>query len=79
MDKPATPPRRRMPKVLRVVRARPRLFIAAALAVVVSLLLPAQWPSGIPAGLQIQFQFWTTDAAALHGLSASNGLSALAH
>jgi len=43
MDKPATPPRRRLPKVLRVVRARPRLFVAAALAAALSLVLPAQW------------------------------------
>jgi uncharacterized membrane protein len=43
MEKPATPPRRRLPKVLRVVRARPRLFIAALLAVVLGLLLPPQW------------------------------------
>jgi uncharacterized membrane protein len=43
MDKPVTPPRRRLPKLLRVVRARPRLFIAALLAAVLSLLLPAQW------------------------------------
>jgi uncharacterized membrane protein len=43
MDKPATTPRRRLPKVLRVIKARPRLFIAALLAVVLSLLLPTQW------------------------------------
>jgi uncharacterized membrane protein len=43
MEKPATPVRRRMPKVVRVVRARPRLFIAAALAAALSLVLPAQW------------------------------------
>jgi uncharacterized membrane protein len=43
MDKPATAQRRQLPKVLRVVRARPRLFVAAALAAIVSLLLPAQW------------------------------------
>jgi uncharacterized membrane protein len=43
MEKPATAPRRRLPKVLRVIRARPRAFIAALLAAVLSLLLPAQW------------------------------------
>src|ERR1051326_6955487 len=43
MEKPATPPRRRLPKFVRVVRARPRAFIAALLAAVLSLLLPAQW------------------------------------
>jgi len=43
METPATPHRRRLPKVLRVIKARPRLFIAALLAVVLSLLLPTQW------------------------------------
>ncbi len=43
MENAATPRRRRLPKILRVIRARPRLFIAAALAIVLSLLLPAQW------------------------------------
>jgi uncharacterized membrane protein len=43
MESPAAAPRRRLPKVVRVIRARPRLFIAALLAVVLSLLLPAQW------------------------------------
>jgi uncharacterized membrane protein len=43
MENSATPRRRRLPKVVRVVRARPRLFIAALLAVVLSLLLHAQW------------------------------------
>src|ERR1051326_6185586 len=43
MEKPATAPPRRLPKVVRVIRARPRLFIAALLAAMLSLLLPAQW------------------------------------
>jgi uncharacterized membrane protein len=43
MEKPVTAPRRRLPKILRVIRARPRLFIAALLAIVLSLLLPADW------------------------------------
>jgi uncharacterized membrane protein len=41
MEKPATT-RRRLPKILRIIRARPRLFIAALLAIIVSLLLPAE-------------------------------------
>jgi uncharacterized membrane protein len=43
MENPTTTHRRRLPKVLRVIRARPRLFIAALLAIVLSLLLPADW------------------------------------
>jgi uncharacterized membrane protein len=43
MEKSATAPHRRLPKVLRVIRARPRLVIAAVLATVLGLLLPAQW------------------------------------
>jgi uncharacterized membrane protein len=34
---------RRLPRVLRIVRARPRLFIAAALGTVVGVALPAEW------------------------------------
>ena len=44
MENPATGPRRRrLPKIPRVIRARPRLFVAALLAVVLSLLLPTDW------------------------------------
>jgi len=43
MDNPATARRRRLPKVLRIVRARPRVFLAALLGVVLSLLLPTDW------------------------------------
>jgi uncharacterized membrane protein len=42
MEKPATT-RRRLPRVVRVIRARPRLFIAALLAIALSLLLPTDW------------------------------------
>ena len=34
---------RRLPKILRVVRARPRLLLAALLAIIVTALLPAHW------------------------------------
>jgi uncharacterized membrane protein len=34
---------RRLPRVLRIVRARPRLFIAVALGTVVGVALPAEW------------------------------------
>jgi uncharacterized membrane protein len=43
MENPSAVHRRRLPKILRVIRARPRLFIAALLAIVLSLLLPAPW------------------------------------
>jgi uncharacterized membrane protein len=43
METPATARRRRMPKILRVIRARPRLFLSVLLGVAVSLLLPADW------------------------------------
>jgi uncharacterized membrane protein len=42
MDKAASH-RRRLPKVLRIVRARPRLFLSTLLAVTVIVLLPADW------------------------------------
>ncbi len=35
--------RRRPPRIVRVVRARPRLFLSAALGVAVGLLLPSEW------------------------------------
>jgi uncharacterized membrane protein len=34
---------RRLPKIVRIVRARPRLFLCALLAVAVAALLPADW------------------------------------
>jgi uncharacterized membrane protein len=43
MEKPAGVHRRRLPKVLRVIRARPRLFLAALVALVLIALLPAGW------------------------------------
>ena len=46
METPAPTRRRRLPKILRVIRARPRLFVAALLAVVLSVLLPANWRLG---------------------------------
>src|SRR5262249_20521386 len=46
-DKSAPTPsqiaRRRMPRLVRVVRARPRLFLATALGIVVALVLPSDW------------------------------------
>lgn len=43
MENPASSHHRRLPKVLRVVRARPRLFLAALFGAVLGLLLPAEW------------------------------------
>lgn len=43
MDKAANSHRRRLPKVLRIVRARPRLALCTLLAVAVIVLLPADW------------------------------------
>lgn len=36
--------------------------------------LSSPWPSVMPAGLPIRFQYWIQDPAATFGLSASNGL-----
>jgi uncharacterized membrane protein len=44
MEKPTGVHRRRLPKVLRIIRARPRLFLAALLGAVLGLLLPPEWP-----------------------------------
>jgi hypothetical protein len=41
-----------------------------------SLLLPANWPAGLPSDFSLYFQAWVADAAGPHGFSASNGLSA---
>jgi len=35
--------RRKLPRIVRVVRARPRLFLSAALGVVIILVLPSEW------------------------------------
>jgi len=49
MSKDKSPPtpsqiaHRRMPRIVRVVRARPRLFLATALGIVVALVLPSDW------------------------------------
>ena len=45
-DKKPTPSQvahRRLPRIVRVVRARPRLFLSAALGVLIGLLLPSDW------------------------------------
>jgi uncharacterized membrane protein len=39
----ATTPARRLPKPIRVIRARPRLFTCALLGLIVALALPADW------------------------------------
>jgi uncharacterized membrane protein len=43
MENPSGVRRRRLPKILRIVRARPRLFIAALFGAVLILLLPVEW------------------------------------
>ena len=40
---PSQVARRKLPRIVRAVRARPRLFLSAALGVVVGLLLPSEW------------------------------------
>jgi hypothetical protein len=40
--------------------------------------LPFVWPDGVPIGTSVLFQYWISDHAAVHGLSASNGLEATA-
>jgi uncharacterized membrane protein len=45
-DKKATPSqvaRRKLPRIVRVVRARPRLFLTAVLGIVIGLALPSDW------------------------------------
>ena len=41
--------------------------------------VPFLWPSGIPAGTALYFQYWIHDPSATKGLSASNGLRGIAH
>jgi uncharacterized membrane protein len=43
MDKVPNAHHRRLPKIVRIVRARPRLFLSTLLALVVIVLLPADW------------------------------------
>ena len=43
MENPSGVRRRRLPKILRVIRARPRLFLAALFGAVLGLLLPLEW------------------------------------
>ena len=38
------------------------------------LVLPASWPVGIPAGVQLYLQAWIEDAGAVKGLAATNGV-----
>jgi len=40
---PSQVARRKLPRIVRVVRARPRLFLAAVLGIVIGLLLPSEW------------------------------------
>ncbi|MEW6744597.1 MAG: hypothetical protein AB1486_17720 [Planctomycetota bacterium] len=40
------------------------------------LTLPGTWPSGIPSGLSIYFQYWIADPLGVQGFAASNGLAA---
>ena len=43
-----------------------------------TIFLPLPWPEGIPAGAELFFQYWISDPGATGGLSASNGLRAIA-
>jgi len=38
------------------------------------LVMPATWPSGLPAGFSLWYQAWVSDALGPKGLAASNGL-----
>jgi uncharacterized membrane protein len=40
---PSQVARRKLPRIVRAVRARPRLFLAAVLGIVIGLLLPSEW------------------------------------
>jgi uncharacterized membrane protein len=40
---PSQVARRKLPRIVRVVRARPRLFLAAVLGIVIGLVLPSEW------------------------------------
>ena len=40
---PSQVARRKLPRIVRVVRARPRLFLAAVLGIVIGLALPSEW------------------------------------
>ncbi|MCI4678044.1 DUF1345 domain-containing protein [Rhodoblastus acidophilus] len=56
-------PARRLPKPLRIVRARPRLFLCAALGVVVGLCLPEEWRLGTRGLVGWNAAVWTYLAA----------------
>ena len=43
MAKVTTPPPRRLPRVIRIIRARPRLFVSALIGVIAIALAPATW------------------------------------
>lgn len=40
-----------------------------------SLVLESTWPDGVPAGVTVYLQFWMAEAAAIKGVSATNGIS----
>lgn len=43
-----------------------------------AILASGPWPSGVPSGTHLYFQYWIMDAAAQHGASCSNGMLAVA-
>lgn len=42
-----------------------------------SLSLPTSWPSGVPPGLALEFQYWIQDPGGFAGFSSSNGIEVL--
>jgi len=44
-----------------------------------SLDVSGRWPTGVPAGSEVDFQFWIQDPVGPEGWAASNGLRALTH
>ena len=57
-----------------VLVPNPQLFIPLPTSPAGTLKLPFNWPSGVPAGLPLYFQFWIADPGAGSGFAASNGL-----
>jgi FG-GAP-like repeat len=58
---------------------KPALMIPMVTDPAGQIVLPATWPAGVPGGVSVWMQDWISDPGGPHGLSASNGLKAIAH
>ena len=58
---------------------QPELLLTLPTNAAGDLNVPFLWPTGIPAGVALYFQYWIQDPTATKGLSASNGLRGITH